>query len=191
MSDLFFTSDEHYGHNNIIKFCNRPFASMEEMVEGLIERHNKKVPRYARVIHAGDMFWRTFGVENAIRVVRRLNGQQLYVPGNHEELMDSSGELRSQFVSVREIMEIKYQKLPKIVAFHYPMRAWNGSNRGSWHLYGHEHGTLKENDSLSFDIGVDCWNYAPVSIDEIAAKMLPKMEKMSALDRLKNLTKRV
>lgn len=182
MPDLFFTSDEHLGHRNIIEFCKRPFASLDEMTEGLIERHNKKVPRGGRVIHLGDMFWRTFGVENAMQYIDRLNGQHYYVPGNHEELMDRNPELLSMFQGTAQIYEVKYQTLPKIVLCHYPMRAWNGSHRGSWHLYGHEHGMLRENESLSFDVGVDCWNYEPVSIDEVAIKMLPKMEAMRAAD---------
>jgi calcineurin-like phosphoesterase family protein len=58
---------------------------------------------------------------------------------------------------------------------HYAFRTWNYSHKGSWHLYGHSHGTLPEIEtSLSFDVGVDSWDFYPVSFDEVAAKMATK-----------------
>lgn len=187
MSDLFFTSDEHLGHRNIIDFCKRPFSGIEEMTEVLLQKHNAKVSRGSRVIHVGDMFWRTFGLKEALAYIDRLNGQHDFVYGNHDELIEKHPQLQQKFVYVQDIAEIKVDKLPKIVCFHYPMLRWNGSHRGSWHLYGHEHGVLKEDPlSLSFDIGVDCWNYEPVALEEIAAKMLPKMERVKEYeDRMK------
>jgi calcineurin-like phosphoesterase family protein len=183
MSDLFFTADWHLGHRNIIEFCKRPFANVDEMTEVLIEKHNKKVPRSARVVYIGDMFWRTFGVGNALGVMNRLNGEPYFVYGNHDELIEENPELRSRFRFTENIAEIKCKPLPKIVCCHYAMRVWPGSHRGSWHLYGHSHGELPENDSMSFDVGVDCWNFEPVSIDEVAIKMLPKMKTMAKLDK--------
>ena len=61
MSDIFITSDEHYGHDFIRKVKNRPFSDIYTMTEAMIERHNKKVPdsKNYLTIHAGDMFWRT------------------------------------------------------------------------------------------------------------------------------------
>lgn len=181
--DFFFTSDEHYGHRSILGFCNRPFSDIYEMEEELIKRHNAKVPKGGLTFHLGDMFWRTH--DNPFRVLDRLNGQHAYVYGNHCELIESRLDVRQRFTTVKDILEVKLDKLPKIVLFHYPMRTWNGSHRGSWHLYGHVHGELPENDSLSFDVGVDCWNYEPVSLQEVAIKMLPKMEKLRKLDLLR------
>lgn len=66
MPNVFFTSDEHHGHKNIIQFCARPFASTEEMTEVLVERHNKLVRPGDVVYHEGDMFWRRFGLLNAL-----------------------------------------------------------------------------------------------------------------------------
>src|SRR5580698_5527626 len=98
MSNIFFTSDEHFGHQNIIKFCNRPFTSLDEMTETLIENHNKLVKKGDSVYHLGDMFWKTFGQENAIKVLSRLNGQKFYIWGNHEELMEKHSSLRDFFI---------------------------------------------------------------------------------------------
>jgi calcineurin-like phosphoesterase family protein len=55
------------------------------------------------------------------------------------------------------------------------MRVWNHSHHGSWHLFGHSHGTLTDDtDSLSLDVGVDCWGYSPVSMEQLDAKMATK-----------------
>ncbi len=62
-----------------------------------------------------------------------------------------------------------------IVMLHYSMRVWNKSHHGSWHLYGHSHGTLPDDpNSLSIDVGVDCHNYQPISYDEIKSIMSKK-----------------
>jgi calcineurin-like phosphoesterase family protein len=57
-----------------------------------------------------------------------------------------------------------------ITLCHYSMRSWEMSHYASWHLYGHHHGTL-EPYGLSFDVGVDCWNYYPISLEQVAEKM--------------------
>jgi calcineurin-like phosphoesterase family protein len=194
MPDVFFTSDEHHGHLNVMKgFVDhktglptskpRPWTTLEDMTEGLIERHNAVVKPGACVYHLGDMFWRTFGVDNAIGVMQRLNGQHFYILGNHEELMEEAGRsmtLVQQFVWVRQRAKIKVQldplvnKKKQIVLDHFAGRVWDGSHQKSWQLYGHSHGALPEDDKLlSFDVGVDAPgnDYTPVSIETVAQRM--------------------
>jgi calcineurin-like phosphoesterase family protein len=81
MSDTFITADEHYGHENIIEYCNRPFANVDEMREALIARHNAKVPdsKNALTIHVGDMFWRTLSSKDVHGILDRLHGRHAYV----------------------------------------------------------------------------------------------------------------
>jgi calcineurin-like phosphoesterase family protein len=178
MKNVFFTSDEHYGHQNIIKLCNRPFSSLDEMTEALIERHNSVVTNFTdRVYHAGDMFWRRFGVIAARTVMARLNGQHFYVKGNHEELIEESTSLRNDFQWIEARAHIIEPGGPRagIVLDHYAGRVWNGSHHGSWQLYGHTHNELAEESYLlSCDVGVDSWNYYPVSIDQLSFKMEAK-----------------
>ena len=50
----FFTADEHYGHTNIIKYCRRPFSTVQDMDRELVRRHNEVVKDSDTVIHAGD-----------------------------------------------------------------------------------------------------------------------------------------
>lgn len=174
MSELLFTADEHHGHENIIKFCNRPFKNTTECTETIIAKHNAVVPKGARVYHLGDMFWRTLPLKAALDIIHNLNGQHYYIWGNHCELLEQNAILRSAFVWCKDLAQIKYKDLPKIVMCHYAMRVWNGSHRGAWHLYGHSHGELDE-QGLSFDVGVDCNNFEPVSIEQVEAKMREKI----------------
>lgn len=180
----FFTSDEHHGHRNVIDFCHRPFSNIEGMTEKLIDNHNSVVRPGDCVFHLGDMFWRTFSPLSALDVMRRLNGQHYYIRGNHEELMDKVPQLREQFVWVKEREKIKPVGGPEfgIVLDHFAGRVWEqsigrkGGGGGSWQLYGHTHADLEEEDFLlSCDVGVDAWNYFPVSIEEVQQKMALKM----------------
>jgi len=164
--NIFFTSDTHFGHNNIIKLSNRPFSSVEEMNEGLIERWNDVVGAEDIVYHLGD-----FSLKNPKQYVERLNGKINLVFGNHDK---DSRKKTDLFENSSEISEIEVGG-QMIVLCHYAMKVWNKSHYGSWHLYGHSHGSLPDDvNSLSFDVGVDCWNYRPISFDEVADKMKEK-----------------
>lgn len=177
MSDTFITSDEHLGHESIIEFCNRPFKSVEEQTETIIERHNKKVPNNPNylTIHLGDWFWHTLTESEAIKILRRLHGSHAFIYGNHDELMERSPELRSnlRWVVGRNkesgIRELKWQK-HHITLCHYSMHVWNRSHKGAWMLFGHSHGELVVRGK-SFDIGVDSHKFEPWSLDEIATEM--------------------
>lgn len=174
---IYFTADEHHGHRNIIKFCARPFTSLNHMTEELVRRHNEVVKPGDLVYHIGDMFWRTYGLQAAVDTMDRLNGTHFYILGNHCELFEFP-LLREKFVWVRDRAKITAVEGPKmgIVLDHYAGRVWNKSHNGSWQLYGHTHAVLDEEPFLlSCDVGVDAWNYYPVSIEQIREKMESKM----------------
>jgi calcineurin-like phosphoesterase family protein len=173
---IWFTSDEHYGHENIIKFCNRPFKDTTETRETLISNHNKLVKPGDRVYHLGDMFWRTLSENECIAILSRLNGQHFYILGNHEEAIKKYRNLRSMFQWVKETENLKIFGYPNVWLSHYAHRVWNGSHKGSYHLYGHSHAVLPEDGSLSFDAGVDAQNFYPISLDEVHSKMQKKLE---------------
>lgn len=171
---IWFTADEHYGHNNVIAFCKRPFSDLGDMRAGLIRRHNEVVMPGDLVYHIGDMFWRTLPLEDALSVMKSLNGQHYYVRGNHEELIDEHQELRDCFVWVKERAHIHPEGGPRngIVLDHFAGRVWHRSDKGSWQLYGHSHGDLYDNPNLmAFDIGVDTSNYYPVSLEQVRERM--------------------
>lgn len=171
---VFVTADEHYGHRNIIQFCKRPFANIDEMEETLITNHNRKVGKGDTTWHAGDMFWRTSPAWKAHQILDRLNGQHRFIWGNHDEVIEDNEILQGRFVGeIRDIARIITPGMPKIVLCHYAMRVWRGSHQGAWHLYGHSHGELP-GQGLSFDVGVDCTNYSPLSLEEVMVRMYQK-----------------
>lgn len=176
MSNIFFTSDHHFGHANIIKFSSRPFQNVEEMNEVMISRWNEKIGPNDEVYHLGD-----FGIttpEDFQNIVSRLNGIIYLIVGNHE---GSALGYRKRFKWIKEYHEIKIKDeergngVQRIVLFHYAMRVWRGDSRGTWHLYGHSHGNLPDlSHRLSFDIGVDAHDFYPLSYDEVKAIMKTK-----------------
>lgn len=175
-TNIFFTSDHHFGHSNILKFCNRPFDSIEEMNEELIKRWNEKVQPKDEVYHLGDFALTTN--EEFKKIADRLNGTIYLIVGNHEGTALSH---RKRFKWIKEYHELKVKDdeckngVQRIILFHYAMRVWRGDYRGSWHLYGHSHNNLPDiEDSLSFDIGVDCHNFYPLFFDEVKALMKKK-----------------
>lgn len=189
MSDLFFTSDEHHGHANIIKFCNRPFSNISECTEAIIDRHNSVVKPGSRVYHLGDIFWRTVSLKWALDIFHALNGQHYFIYGNHDEVMEKNILLREKFVWCKDLAQIEY-KDQKIVLCHYAMRTWRNSHRGAWQLYGHTHGQMPENNSLSFDVGVDAWDFTPVSFEQVKIKMDLKIAKGHGDPMMEDIKKR-
>lgn len=155
-----FTADEHYSHNNIIKYCNRPFANITEMDETIIERHNSVVGKTDIVIHAGDFTL----IHNTERVykhyVKRLKGQHIFLKGSHDKWLKKSAPTRFE-------KEIEGQF---IVVDHYSMRVWHRSHWNSWQLYGHSHGKLPV-IGKQHDIGVDNNDFYPLSFEAIKCIM--------------------
>lgn len=151
----FFTADEHYGHANIIKFCERPFKTVEEMDQELIARHNSRVTNDDIVIHAGDFCFRN--KLSAQKYMERLNGVHIFLKGSHDKWNKSGlylweGTIEKQY----------------IVVCHYAMLTWPRSHYGSWQLFGHSHGKLtKHNPEKQMDIGVDRNTFYPISFEKI------------------------
>ena len=176
MKKTWFTSDTHFGHNNIIKYCNRPFASAQEMDEAMIANWNLQVRPDDTVYHLGD-----FAFTDAAKLMRlldRLNGTKILVYGNHDKPVKSSPGVREKFERCVDYHEIYIQDpsvdggKQHIVLCHYAMLVWNKGHRGSWMLHGHSHGSLKyPYKSRILDVGVDSHFYAPISYEEVKQKM--------------------
>ena len=169
--NCWFTSDEHFGHDNIIKFCNRPFKDTSEMREALIKNHNSVVRNGDRVYHLGDMFWNTVTENEALAILHRLNGQHFYIMGNHEKIIKQSKPVRDFFVWVRDVDNLQVKGYPNIWLSHFAHRVWNGSHKRAFHLYGHTHNDMPEDGSLSFDVGVDAQHFYPISLNSVYNKM--------------------
>ncbi len=172
MSTVHFTSDLHFYHANIIKYSNRPFSSVEDMNESLVENWNKQVRPQDAVYSLGDFGFS--GIDNLIEILKRLNGTHHMVLGNHDKQISANRvRLLSEGLvkEIRDAKEITFAK-QKISMHHYAGRTWNGSHYGSWMLFGHTHGTMPPLGK-SVDVGADSpfitgkAEYRPFSFDEL------------------------
>lgn len=157
----FFTSDEHFGHSRIIQYCNRPFKNVSEMNEMLIKNHNDVVGPKDKVYHLGD-----FAFRGHKEYLSRLNGEHFLIKGNHE----GNDWRNAGFTWVKDVAMVRVT-LPNgepqdIFLSHYAHRTWNRGHHGVWHLFGHDHGQM-EDFGKSCDVGVDAWNYKPVSVEQL------------------------
>jgi calcineurin-like phosphoesterase family protein len=166
----YWASDLHVGHANIIKYCNRPWANVDEMNEGLIARWNHRVLPEDEVFFLGDF---TIGLKPAAAAefARRLNGTKIWIPGNHDSHKLMKELSLVGFMPVAPIHEISEQG-QHIVMCHYPMLRWNKSSHGSWMLHGHSHGGLSYPfDGKIGDVSLDAWDWYPATFHEIKAKI--------------------
>lgn len=159
----YFTSDEHYFHKNVIKYCNRPFQNIEDMHEEIITKNNKVVKPNDRVIHLGD-YTLINNLNEIQKIIKQLNGNHTFLKGSHDYWLKDN----SQVIWEKKI-ENQY-----VVCCHYAMRVWPRSHYGSWQLYGHSHGNLPP-QGKQWDVGVDNNNFYPVSFDQLVEimKLLP------------------
>lgn len=156
---IYFTADTHFNHTNIIQYCKRPFNSVEEMDDTILDNINKNILPDDTLYHLGD-----FCFHSSIKNYRdRINCKNIHlILGNHDFLKSHENKL---FITVSSLKEIKIGPQP-ITLSHYAMRVWNRSHYGAWNLFGHSHGTLPSIKN-SFDVGVDCWKFCPLSIYQV------------------------
>lgn len=177
-SNVWFTSDTHFYHENILRFCNRPFGSIEEMNEELIRRWNETVPEDGIVFHLGDFCLGHPGDWNDI--LNQLNGQIYLILGNHDMKYIKQGFMK-RFVYVTQQMSIRVGG-QAIILNHNPFLCYGGAYRNVWQLFGHVHSGPYSHTGLDiprlqylfprqYDVGVDNNDFRPVSFTEVKAKI--------------------
>ena len=191
---IWFTSDEHYWHNNVIKYCSRPYASAEDMNEDMVAKHNAVVKPEDKVIRLGDFSLAFRAVE---LYPHRLFGEKDLVPGNHDFCHSYHKKSRNQ--EQRDKWMQKYRDhgfniLPERTTFdlpghgivnlcHHPYAyagstehedkylRWRPVDDGKVLLCGHIHEKWKTNRSssgtLMINVGVDVNGFTPISCEEI------------------------
>lgn len=196
MSTVWFTADPHFGHGNIIKYCQRPFLSDEEKNradedprgrwkvsretvrrhdEALLSAINESVMPDDQLWILGDFCLGKY--DDAKKYVERIACKNInFVWGNHDH--PSIGPL-FQRTFQQVLIKVKGQN---IFLNHYPMRSWDKRFHGSWALYGHVHNRLANLDRekptlLTRDVGVDACDYYPVSFEQLKTYMEPRVEK--------------
>ena len=175
---VFFTSDPHFGHANIIKYCNRPFATVEEMDRTIIDRWNERVGADDTLYCLGDWcMWRGSRTldEVAASYRKQIHCRRIVmIWGNHDRRGRNNPRFKDLFDGVHDLLELEVEDR-RMVLCHYAMRVWNKSHHGAYHLYGHSHGSLKDDPTArSFDCGVDAFNFYPVSMREVVQIMEKK-----------------
>lgn len=167
MSMIWFTSDWHLGHANIIQYAQRPFRDTEEMDRTILENFRARVAPHDTVYFLGDL---TFNKELARQFLSSIPRSMAFhfIRGNHDNWMSDAFLL--QFCrSVSELKTIR-EGPHHIVLCHYAMRVWPKSRYDAWQLYGHSHGNLPP-VGKQWDVGVDSNDYQPVSLAELETIM--------------------
>lgn len=161
------TSDLHFGHKNIMKFCPVTRARFRDdvsyMNEAMVLEWNAKVQPEDVVYILGDVAF--MSGSDAGRMVNRLNGKKILVEGNHDRKTLQDQTFRSAFAEVHKYLDITYDG-HKIVMFHYPIAEWDQMHRGALHFHGHLHGGKSGLEQYrAFDAGMDSTGEIVVSME--------------------------
>ena len=176
---IWFTSDTHFGHQNILRFCERPFVSVEEMDNTIIERWNLKVGKDDIVFHLGDFAFATN--KRWQDLISLLNGKIYLILGNHDITRWPGTYTMQLFDRVENQMMLKIDNKYKVYLNHFPFLCYDGTYRNpedcTIQLHGHVHertgGIGKDDQRLQYrfpyqyDVGVDNNNFYPISWEEI------------------------
>lgn len=165
----YFTSDTHFGHAGMLSprmGRPRPFGSREEHDEHIVAAWNNRIRPGDRVFHVGDFAYGC-SMKHAEGIFSRLAGHRTLIRGNHE----ARGERLPWEGGVHDVMALSIQDsgMPKGVDLwlsHYAHLTWRDLHRGRIHLFGHSHGAIPPT-ARACDVGVDCWQFRPVTIPEI------------------------
>lgn len=164
----FFTADTHFFHRNILKYCDRSYRDMYAMNQDIVSRWNAKVAKGDRVYHLGDVSFG--GLAETFRVLAELNGEICLIIGNHDDELIADPYLRERFTWIKHYHEERIEGRD-VVMFHYPIAQWRNAQRGSWHLYGHTHGSVRM-PGAALDVGIDAHpNFDLWSWDDVVAKL--------------------
>lgn len=193
LDNVFVSADHHLGHENIIKFCNRPFESVDEMDQALIDNWNKVVKPDNTVYHLGDF---TLGDWKMARdYLNQLNGNINFLcnPWHHDKrwLPKSDrvfvGDKVIRFLPpmvVLEVPELGKDNHPLAITLcHYPLAVWDRKHYSGICFHGHCHSNY-QGEGLILDVGVDniyklFVEYRPVSLVEVFNYLVNRsMERM-------------
>ncbi len=189
---IFFTSDWHLGHANVLKFCSRPFETVEQMSREFVKRYNNVVKDEDKCFFLGDMGFSNWEITNDI--ISQLKGTKVLITGNHDRGYYSMYDAGFDVVMHGAVIFLGQKK---ISLSHYPLigipredvtemkggtpgDSWHGETKlgkyalqddGQYHLHGHIHspngGKSICRSGRQFDVGMDANNYTPVSMSMV------------------------
>lgn len=158
MPETWFTSDTHFAHRNIIEFCGRPFASVDEMDRAMVERWNARVQPGDTVYHLGDFAFGPY--ENIGKFRARLNGEINLILGNHDRSRQRM--VAAGFQAVCHDMALIIYGVALFLS-HKPTPTRSGFD---FHLHGHVHEKYARKGN-AINVGVDVRGFAPATLQEL------------------------
>lgn len=167
--EKFFISDTHFFHANMLRFTNddgtrcRPFSSIEEMHEYIIEKWNSVVKDNDYVYHLGDVTFRYDGAFN--NLMSRLKGKKRLTPGNHDKIWNPALQ-----INFEKIQYWKGFKEGNFTACHIP--TLTKPRDGNHWVHGHTHGRYIRDEQGNrikncHNVCVEVRDYTPVHIDTL------------------------
>ena len=185
-SKVFFTSDTHFGHQNIIRFCNRPWATIQEHDQALIDNWNDTVPEDAVVFHLGDFCYKGGGFPTIQHLKGLLRGQIVLIRGNHDpdtRKRQNIQNLQQLFAGVYDQLEITVEG-QRILMNHFPLLTWPHAygEHPTWQIFGHVHlrKGITGSDAFiveqccrptQYEVGVDLNGYRPISFHRLKERI--------------------
>lgn len=172
----FFSSDWHLGHKNIIRYDGRPFKTVEEMDNTILTNVTGQLQKGDTLYFLGDFALTRSGnaMEGYMKALAYTEAKLFFIKGNHDK-RDTIKLYERYGTYLGEQKKISMEDGQDIVLNHYAMRVWDKSHRGTWHLYGHSHHSLPDlKESLSFDVGINGWEYLLIPYNAVKARMAKK-----------------
>lgn len=168
---IWFTSDLHLGHKNILSYDPRPFNSIEEHDSTILANLQTVVDVYDDLYILGDF---GFANKDALEFYFTLlpNCNRFFIKGNHDrsKLHVKLYQKYGTYLGEQKRIKIKEDR-QEIVLNHFPMRSWDKSHHNTtFHLYGHHHGGLSpefSNWGKSMDVGINTNFYFPYEYQQI------------------------
>lgn len=164
----YFISDLHLGHERVLGFDKRPFASIQEHDAHLTQSCADLGKPGRQLWILGDVAFRSNHLRDFMSVVKPRWGAVHLIRGNHDDRV--AWQMRNLFDSAHEALYVRIDKQTKVYMSHYAHRVWRNSHHGSYHVHGHSHGALPRHDR-SMDVGANCIGYAPISMDRVVEEL--------------------
>ncbi len=169
----FISSDQHFGHRNVIKYCNRPFATTEDMDAAMISLWNSVVTKDDRVFVLGDLAFKGSGFKS--NIIGRLNGSIILVKGNHDAgraRMVDSGCKAAHLMIEGVITDINksfcMSHIPQVLL----------SKTCDVYFHGHVHEKFMYMEPNFYNVGCDLWDFTPQRIDHVIAHAMNRQKRL-------------
>lgn len=146
--ETFYISDLHFNHFNVIDFDKRPFKTLQEMNDTLVEKWNKRVKNNDTVYILGDLLWDSS--PESLKILKSLNGKKILIIGNHDWRWIKNKDFTRYLYEMNEGYKLLKIDKRKIILSHYPIMMFDGVFHGNtYHLYGHIHTNELDNRLLN------------------------------------------